>query len=184
MHRLWLPFEVPRAGGSRVVEPFRDRRRVVVDGHRTAVYRFDTPEQWTLPIALGVPADVRLGFDGVVAGPALSALVRLGVFRLLRSDRFRRLRHSILRASGSERRAGARSAFRVDVRFADGSVRSKTLVAAGQAHLTAAGAWLAVRQALHAPPGVYLPEQDPDGDSLFEERLPAAGITVLDEARA
>jgi hypothetical protein len=183
MDRLWLPFEVPEAQGSVVVEPFRDRRSVLVRGHRTSVARFDTPEQWTLPIALGVDrAAVRLGFDSNTTGALLFALVRAGFFRLLRGDRFRTLRRSLLRSSGAERRPGAAAAFRVDVRGDDGA-RSMTIHSdAGQAALTAAGALLSVRWALTMPGvgGVFFPEQDP-GNARLPERLAALGVGVTPE---
>lgn len=182
MDRLWVPFEVPGPGGLRVIEPFRDDRVVRVDGHPTRVFRFDTPEQWTLPIATDVPeVAVRLGFDSGAAGLGLWALVRLGVFRLLRGDRFRTIRRSLLRTPGSEKAALARSSFRVDVSGAGGHAMSRTIVGEGQAKLTAVGAWLALRQGLSSGPGVHLPEQDPDHASLLSVRLPAAGVTVFDE---
>ena len=182
MDRLWVPFEVPHRCGTRLVEPFYERRVATIDGHATMTYRFDTPEQWSLPLAIGIPAAaVHLGFDSALAGHALWALVRLGVFRLFRTERYLALRQSLLRAKGAEHRSGARAAFRVDVTFADGSVRSRTVVANGQAHLTAVGAWLAMRQAIRAAPGVQLPEQDPDFAALFPVHLPAAGVTLLEE---
>lgn len=183
MDRLWLPFEVPEVQGSVVVEPFRDRRSVVVHGHRTSVARFDTPEQWTLPIALGVHrAAVRLGFDSNTVGALLFWLVRAGFFRLVRSDRFRTLRRSLLRSSGAEKRPGAGAAFRVDVR-GDKGARTMTVHSdAGQAALTAAGALLSAHWALMMPRigGVFFPEQDPENVSL-PERLAALGVGVTPE---
>jgi hypothetical protein len=183
MDRLWLPFEVPEAQGSVVVEPFRDRRSVMVHGHRTSVARFDTPEQWTLPIALGVHrAAVRLGFDNNTVGKLLFALVRTGFFWLVRSDRFRSLRRSLLRSQGAEKRPGAGAAFRVDVRGNDGTRTMTVHSAFGQAALTAVGALLSARWALTMPRvgGVFFPEQDPENVRL-PERLAAAGVVVTPE---
>lgn len=183
--RLWIPFEVRDGDGTRVVEPFADGRTVVVDGAATRVHRFDTPEQFTLPLSLmSVPrAAVRLGFDSNAAGHALGVLVRLGVFRWLRHARFTGLRHALLRSPGAEHRPPARAAFRVDVEFADGARVSRTVAAAGQAHLTAVGASLALRQALRSPTtaAVLLPEQD-DPTTLWRD-LHEVGATVVDEGR-
>jgi saccharopine dehydrogenase-like NADP-dependent oxidoreductase len=183
MDRLWLPFEVPEAQGSVVIEPFRDRRRVLVHGRRTSVARFDTPEQWTLPVTLGVQrAAVRLGFDNDFAGALLFTLVRAGFFRLVRSDRFRSLRRSLLRSSGAEKRSGAATAFRVDVR-GDGGAHTMTVHSdLGQSALTAVGALLSARWALGMPAagGVFFPEQDPDNAHL-PKRLAALGVGVTPE---
>lgn len=183
MDRLWLPFEVPEAKGSVLIEPFRDRRRVLVHGHQTTVARFDTPEQWTLPITLGVSrAAVRLGFDSNTAGSLLFALVRAGFFRLVRSDRFRSLRRSLLRSAGAENRPGAAAAFRVDAR-GDSGARAMTVHSdSGQAALTAVGALLSARWALTMPAvgGVFFPEQDPENAHL-PERLAALGVGVTPE---
>jgi hypothetical protein len=180
MDRLWLPFEVPEAQGSVVIEPFRDRRRVLVHGHPTSVARFDTPEQWTLPITLGIErAAVRLGFDSNIAGALLFALVRTGFFRLVRGDRFRSLRRSLLRSSGAQRRSGTAASFRVDV-SGDSGARTMTVHSdSGQAALTAAGALLAARWALKMPAtgGVLFPEQDPENAHL-PEGLAALGVGV------
>jgi hypothetical protein len=185
MDRLWLPFEVPEAQGSVVVEPFRDRRKVLVQGRRTSVARFDTPEQWTLPIALGVDrAAVRLGFDNDTVGALLFGLVRAGFFWLVRGDRFRSLRRSLLRSSGAEKRPGAGAAFRVDVRGEDGARTMTVHSDFGQASLTAAGALLSARWALTMPGagGVFFPEQDPENAHL-PERLAAVGVGVTPEAQ-
>jgi saccharopine dehydrogenase-like NADP-dependent oxidoreductase len=164
LDRTWVPFEVIEAGRPRLVEAFRDVDTVVIDGHSTLVGRFDTPEQWTLPLTLGVRrAAVRIGFDSVGTTRALFLLVRLGFFWALRSESCRGVRRALLRQEGSEAREGARASFRVDVRGSRGR-RSMTLVSDhGQAALTAAGAVLAVRQALAlgCQGGVFFPELDP-----------------------
>jgi saccharopine dehydrogenase-like NADP-dependent oxidoreductase len=167
MDRLWVPFEVLEDGATTLVEPFADRRDVAIDGARTLVGRFDTPEQWSLPLTLGTrDARVRIGFDHVPMTRLFAALVRTGLFWLLRGPRFRRLRHALLRAEGSEKREGARAAFRVDV---EGTSRAAAEIASpeGQATLTAVGALLAVRWALGLREGgVFFPEGDPANTSL------------------
>ena len=183
--RLWIPFEVRDGTGTRVIEPFVDRRVVVIDGVATRVHRFDTPEQFTLPFALPAVSRVavRLGFDDNRMGWALGALVRLGLFRALRSDRCTGLRRALLRSPGVEHRPAARTAFRVDVQFADGTSTSRTIVSMGQARLTAVGALLALRQVRATPAGmVRLPEME-DG-ALLWRALHDVGVDVLDEGAA
>jgi hypothetical protein len=93
--------------------------------------------------------------------------VRTGLFWLLRGPRFRRLRHALLRAEGSEKRVGARGPRSgVDV---EGTSRAAAEIASpeGQATLTAVGALLAVRWALGLRErGVFFPEGDPANTSL------------------
>ncbi len=185
LDRLWIPFDVPSPTGSDIVEPFLRQGFVTIDGQRTWVGRFDTPEQWTLPLSATissttVPAtSVSIGFDNVWLSRAMGLLVRLGVFRLLRGERFRRLRTSLLREEGSEHRPPARTAFRVDVVTRGAAVVSRTIHHDGQANLTAVGAWLAVRQAWRAGPGVWLPEHDVD-DDLWAS-LVAAGVGTSED---
>lgn len=183
LDRTWVPFEVTEAGRARLVEPFRDDQKVMIDGWNTLVGRFDTPEQWTLPFTLGVRrAAVRIGFDSAGMTRGLFTLVRSGVFWLLRSDRCRGLRRSLLRQEGSEHRQGARASFRVDVRGSRGQ-RSMTLASDhGQAALTAAGAVLAVRQALSLGRrgGVFFPELD-RANVVLPELLWDLGVHVATE---
>lgn len=170
MDRLWLPFEVTRAGKPFTVSPLTEVRRVAIAGQLTSVRRFDTPEQWSLPLTLGArSAAVRLGFDHESAGLGLALLARLGILRLFAAPRFRSLRHALLRDQGASARRGSLAAFRVDVVNSDGLARGLALSKAdGQAALTAVGAWLSLRFALAQPSfaGVRFPEQDPDNASL------------------
>ncbi len=187
LDRLWIPFDVPSPTGSDVVEPFAEQGFVTIDGQRTWVGRFDTPEQWTLPLSATlssttVPStSVSIGFDNVWLSRALGLLVRSGVFRLLRGERFRRLRRGLLREQGAEQRAPARAAFRVDVVTRDAGVLSRTISHDGQANLTAVGAWIAIQQARRVGPGVWLPEHDVD-DELWAALL-AAGVSTSEDAR-
>ena len=180
--RLWIPFDVTLGGRAVTVSPLSEARCVSVAGRRTIVRRFDTPEQWSLPLTLGASSvAVRLGFDHALAGTALAFLSRIGFFRWFAAERFRALRHALLRTKGAEHRSGAPAAFRVDVTNTDGVARGMSLSTAdGQAGLTAVGAWLAARFALSAatPAGVSFPEQDPDNASLLQ-LLQRAGVTAV-----
>jgi hypothetical protein len=180
LDRAWVPFEVTEAGRPRLLEPFRDTRKLMIDGRITLVGRFDTPEQWTLPITLGVRrAAVRIGFDSQGMTLGLFALVRSGVFWLPRSERCRKLRRALLRQDGSEDRPGARASFRVDVSGSRGRKSMTVTCERGQAALTAAGAVLAARQALALgrKGGAFFPEMDPANVEL-PELLWNLGMTV------
>jgi hypothetical protein len=163
------------------VSPFSEARRVDVAGQSTRVRRFDTPDQWSLPMTLGARSvAVRIGFDSGPMTGALAFLVRLGFFRWFAGERFRALRHALLRSAGAEMRPGAPAAFRVDVVGESGERRALTLSKPdGQAALTAVGAWLATRLALSEPgfAGVRFPEQDPDNVQLLS-LLARAGVGV------
>jgi len=185
MDRLWIPFDVWDQGRPKTVMPFTEKRSVSIAGQPTVVRRFDTPEQFTLPLTLGAEtAAVRIGFDSGAAGATLAALVRMGFFRWLRADRFSKLRHAILRTPGAERRSGTRACFRVDVRGRSGASRSISLSSeAGQAALTAVGTWLSVRWVLNESTltGAQFPEQDTANHSL-RGLLSRAGVQISRES--
>jgi hypothetical protein len=185
MDRLWVPFDVWDQGRPKTVMPFTEKRKVSIAGQSTVVRRFDTPEQFTLPLTLAAETvAVRMGFDSGVAGAVLAALVRVGFFRWFCADRFSKLRHAVLRTPGAEHRSGARASFRVDVRGRSGSTRSVSLSSeAGQAALTAVGTWLSVRWLLHESTltGAHFPEQDTANRSLWD-LISRAGVQMSRES--
>lgn len=184
MDRLWVPFEVMQDGARRMVMPLSDPRTVEVAGHQTWVYRLDTPEQWSLPLTLGLTScSLRLGFESRAMSWSFAALRRLGLFWMLRGERFRGLRHALLRPAGAETRAGAETGVRVEARSHRAGVRAVSLLdPAGQAHLTAVGALLGLREVLRpdAPHGLRFPEQASTDHRLLEE-LPRLGVQVRRE---
>lgn len=163
LDRLWIPYEVTEHGERRVVLPMHDGRTVAVGDRTVRAYLLDTPEQLTLPLSLGARSvRTRLGFDSRWVTRALSWLARLGLFRALRSDALRPVRHALLRSRGK----GDETRFRVDVSHGSRTLSAVVRDAHGQAHLTAVGAWLGLRWVLGegvaaAPPGVLFPEFDP-----------------------
>ncbi|KNB54276.1 saccharopine dehydrogenase [Streptomyces caatingaensis] len=180
MDRLGLDYEVTEGGRRRPVTPLSGAGRVTIGGHRTTVARIDTPEQFTLPAALGVDTAVtRIGFSATASTTALLALGRTGFFRWGRGDRFRALRRSLLYSPGE----GGTALVRVDVRGRGAAGEHRTAVVrdpAGQAHLTAVGALLGLRRVLGedgapAPAGVTFPEATP---------RPGLVLTALEKAGA
>ncbi|MEV4744128.1 saccharopine dehydrogenase [Streptomyces sp. NPDC049555] len=164
MDRLGLDYEVTEGGRRRTVLPLTGTGTVDIGGHRTKVARIDTPEQFTLPLALDAgTALTRIGFSANASTSMLLALKKTGFFRWGRGDAFRSLRRSILYAPGD----GGVALMRVDVREQDGRTRTAVVRdGAGQAHLTAVGALLGLRRVLGedgAPPpgGVVFPEMTP-----------------------
>ncbi|MEU7135983.1 saccharopine dehydrogenase [Streptomyces sp. NPDC046261] len=186
MDRLGLDFEVVEAGHRRTVMPLSDVRRVRIGTATTKVARIDTPEQFTLPLTLGsASAITRIGFSSAASTSALLAAKRLGFFRWGRGERFTTARRALLHAPGE----GGIAELRVDVTHR-GRTRTATVTdTAGQAHLTAVGALLALHRALGtdgaaAPRGVSFPEMPP-----YPDRVPALlaehGVRVrIDDSEA
>ncbi len=179
MDRMNVPFEVTEEGQRQVVEPLTGTRRVQLAGRARRVVRLDTPEQLTLPLVLGArTVSTRIGFSDESATLALQVLQGLGVFYLLRGERFRNLRRALLRGSNQ----GGRALVHIEGSRGEAS-RSVTLVdARGQAHMTAAGATLALERALgldgDAPPrGVAFPEQHPSPERALEA-LRSLGVAL------
>ncbi|GAU64667.1 hypothetical protein SSP35_01_00020 [Streptomyces sp. NBRC 110611] len=180
MDRLGLDYEVTEGGRRRTIMPLTGTGVVTIGGHRTKVARIDTPEQFTLPLVLGVDtALTRIGFSAHSSTSMLLALKRTGFFRWGRGDRFESVRRSMLSSPGE----GGSALLRIDVRGKAGQRRTATLTdPAGQAHLTALGGLLGLRRVLGedgaaAPRGVVFPEMTPVPRSVVSE-LEKAGVEV------
>ncbi|MEV4442804.1 saccharopine dehydrogenase, partial [Streptomyces sp. NPDC049577] len=114
MDRLGLDYEVVEGGRRHTIAPLGDVRRVRVGDAPTRVARIDTPEQFTLPLTLGVTtATTRIGFSSAASTSALLAVKRLGFFRWGRGDRFTAARRALLHAPGE----GGTARLRVDVTY-------------------------------------------------------------------
>lgn len=89
-------------GREQTVYPVTDPRTVIFPGgYRTKVYRFDSPEQLTLPEITGAKTVAsRIGFDSAFTTMSLVAAVRLGIWKLIASDRFTSFRRSLLHHPG------------------------------------------------------------------------------------
>lgn len=180
MDRLGLDYEVTEGGQRRLIMPLSGAGYVTIGGHRTKVARIDTPEQFTLPLVLGVDtALTRIGFSANASTAMLLAVKRTGFFRWGRGKRFEAMRRSMLYAPGD----GGSATLRVDVWGRGGRRRTATVVdPAGQAHLTALGGLLGLRRVLGAdgaaaPRGVVFPEMVPAPEDVVPA-LEKAGVRV------
>ncbi|MGF7121167.1 saccharopine dehydrogenase [Rhodococcus sp. TAF43] len=175
--RLGYDYEVRRSGVPVTVAPLSDTRWVDIGGSRTKVARLDTPEQFTLPLTLGVDtATTRIGFSSNSATTALLAAKKVGLFRWGRGERWTSVRRSLLYSPGD----GGSAQIRIDV-AGDATATSATIVdPRGQAHLTAVGGFLGLRRVLAADAvaGVTFPELHPRLDSALRE-LEEQGVEVL-----
>ncbi|MEV5436008.1 saccharopine dehydrogenase [Streptomyces sp. NPDC052682] len=180
MDRLGLDYEVMEGGRRRMIMPLSDAGYVSIGEHRTKVARIDTPEQFTLPLTLGVDTAItRIGFSANSSTSALLALKKTGFFRWGRGERLQSVRRSLLYAPGE----GGEALLRIDVRGRAGGRRTAMVRdAAGQAHLTALGGLLGLRRVLGedghpAPRGVVFPEQTPAPGEVVAA-LEKAGVEV------
>ncbi|RVW10494.1 saccharopine dehydrogenase [Prescottella agglutinans] len=175
--RLGYDYEVRRAGVPVTVAPLSDARWVDIAGSRTKVARLDTPEQFTLPMTLGVDtATTRIGFSSNSATAALLAAKKVGLFRWGRGDRWTSVRRSLLYSPGD----GGSAQIRIDVSGDAGATSATVVDPRGQAHLTALGGLLGLRRvlAVDAVAGVSFPELHPRLDSALRE-LAERGVAVL-----
>lgn len=186
MDRLATPFEVTVNGQPRRVRPYTDPRRVTFPGGYTAnTYRFDTPDQWTLPqtTRAGTVA-ARIAFDDALSTALLVLLTRSGIWKLISGKHFTRLRRSILYNPG----AGASHELVIDVAGADERSLPITVQATvrdpqGQTHLTALGALIQLERVLGldgAPPpapGLLYPDTAPQVKAALDT-LRAFGVDV------
>lgn len=186
---------------DRISEPFFTlekrqwhRRNGMLDGHevhfhgagRYKTYRFDTPDQSSLPQITGAATvDARIGFDDRKATALLHFLVRSGIWKLLSRPAFDKLRQSILYNPG----AGDAHRIQITVKGHDvaGKAVTKTLHItdpAGQTHLTALGAVLQIENLLRpdAPPaGSYLGEAIVDPAYAYRQ-LEKEGVLFVEQA--
>ncbi|GAB7031812.1 saccharopine dehydrogenase [Streptomyces sp. NPDC021749] len=176
MDRLGLDYEVTVGGQRRMIMPLTGAGHVSIGEHRAKVARIDTPEQFTLPLVLGVDtALTRIGFSANSSTSTLLALKKTGFFRWGRGEKFRSTRRSMLYSPGE----GGSACLRIDVRGRGGQRRTAVLTdPAGQAHLTALGGLLGLRRVLGedgaaAPSGVVFPEMTP---------LPQDVVAALEKA--
>ncbi|MEO0645292.1 MAG: saccharopine dehydrogenase, partial [Cyanobacteria bacterium J06650_10] len=145
MDRLAIPFETMINGTLKSVFPYTDPRTITFpNGYTTAVYRFDTPDQLTLPQTAGAKTvAARIAFDDAFSTNLLRFLTRSGIWKLISGERFTSLRRSLLYNPGN----GASHEIHIAVsgKEADNSPHETIVTIVdpqGQTHLTALGALL------------------------------------------
>jgi hypothetical protein len=151
MDRLARPFEVTTGGRPARARPLGDGRRVVFpDGGFARVYRFDTPDQLTLPATTGAATvAARIGFDSALTTSLLVALVRSGAWRLISGERFTALRRKLLYNPGPG--AGHQVVIEVagyDIGGRSVKARAGIFDPLGQTHLTAVAALVQLERLL------------------------------------
>ena len=151
MDRLVTPFTIMLEGELKQVYPLTDPRNVTFpSGYKSNVYRFDTPEQFTLPTTTGArTVSVRIAFDDMLSTRALVFLTRTGIWKLISGKAFKSLRQKILYNPGS----GANHEIVIEVLGTEGDAQQKSIRATvsdpkGQAHLTAVGALIQLERLL------------------------------------
>jgi len=186
MDRLATPFETVVDGQRKCVFPYTDPQEVTFPGgYTTSVYRFDTPDQLTLPQTTEAKTvAARIAFDDAFSTGFLRFLIRSGIWKLISGERFTSLRRSLLYNPGS----GASHEIHIAVSGKDvENSPQQTIVTIvdpkGQTHLTALGALLQLDRLLgldgaQSPdPGVVYPDTEPQIDHGLR-LLAQFGVTV------
>lgn len=171
--QLGTPYEVLDGGNIRTVKPMTEPKHVEFEsGFSTNTYRFDTPDQLTLPMSSSANSvSARIAYDDKRTVGLLSFMVRSGLWRIINRPMFKKFRHSLLYNPGE----GGPHELLVTVigKGADGSyktVRASLLDDEGQTHLTALGCVIQVERALAIGGnsgmhhGVTFPERHEDID--------------------
>jgi saccharopine dehydrogenase-like NADP-dependent oxidoreductase len=177
MDRLATPFSVMLNGMHKQVYPYTDPRTITFpNGYKGKAYRFDTPDQFTLPTTIGArTVAARIAFDDAMATMLLVVLIRSGLWKLMSAQWFTPLRRSLLYNPGS----GASHQIVIDAVGQDESGNAKTIQATivdsqGQTHLTAVGALIQLERllgldgALPPAPGIVYPDTAPQIDSALQ----------------
>ncbi len=188
MDRLRTPFTVIEQGQSTLKRPFTEPRRVIFPDHGAArTYRFDAPDQFTLPVLTGARSvSARIAFDNASATESLKWLVRSPVWSLLNRPAFERTRHAILYNPGD----GGVHRIMLSAHGTDDTGRSKDRqlyirAEQGQTYLTAVGTVIQIERVLSlaghqgAPDSVQFAEAETD-PTLARRRLLDLGIELRD----
>ena len=188
MDRIAVPFLVTENGEKKLKPSFSEPKTVSFPGGYTGkTYRFDMPDQITLPFTTGASSvSGRIGFDSALSTSGLAALVRTGVMTLLGHPIFGGLRRSILHNPGQ----GAAHEVVISLQGVDDSGQVKRrevtmLDPLGQTHLTALGAVIQLERMLGldglpaSSPGIHYPEQHPNINRALEF-LQEHGVLISD----
>jgi len=177
MDRLSIPFDIKVNGELQQRMPFTDPKTVdFPGGYSGKVYRFDVPDQMTLPSTTGAKSvSGRIGFDSGSATGSLAFMANSGIMKLLNRPMFDGLRRGLLYNPGE----GAAHELVIEVEGKDSGGRpSKQRVTVldpeGQTHLTACGAVIQLERVLgldglSAPEaGIHFPEKEANIDAALD----------------
>ncbi|MCG8315998.1 MAG: hypothetical protein MI976_22530 [Pseudomonadales bacterium] len=149
--RLNKSFDIISQGQIQKVSALSDPKGVAFsNGYKTQTYRFDTPEQYTLPKTLrAASVNTRIAYDDALTTKSIRFLVRSGLWALISADCFTPLRHKLLFNPGS----GAAHEIVIEVvgKTAEGDTQTNKLHLIdpqGQTHLTSVGAVLQLERIL------------------------------------
>ena len=188
--QLGTPYDIFDDGNIRVVKPMTEPKHVdFQSGFSTKTFRFDTPDQLTLPMFSNAKSvSARIAYDDKHTVSFLSYIVRSGFWRIINRPMFQKFRHSLLYNPGE----GGPHEVLVTVigKDADGSdktVRASLLDDEGQTHLTALGGVIQVERALNIDsnskihPGITFPERHENVD-LALATLQKHSVTISIES--
>lgn len=169
MDRMSVPFNITVDGKKQQRYPFTDAKNVAFPGGYTGkVYRFDVPDQMTLPVTAGAASvNGRIGFDDTFSTSSLAFMAKYGVMKLLDKPIFDSVRRSLIYNPGD----GAAHEIVIEIEGTDANGEYKkervtVLDPLGQTHLTACGAVVQLERALGLDgypallPGVHFPDQN------------------------
>lgn len=149
--RMAVPFEIVLEGEKQQRYPFSDPKTVKFpSGYKGKVYRFDTPDQMTLPTSLKAKSvSSRIGYDSALITGSLAFLIKSGVMKLLDRPIFDGIRRGLLYSSGE----GASHEIVIEIIGTDSAGKPKVSVVSivdpkGQTHLTALGAVIQLERVL------------------------------------
>lgn len=151
MDRISTPFLTMEDGVWRERRGFRDgQARDFGEGGTHRLYRFDTPDQASLPTLTGArTVEARIAFDGQLETRLVHLLVASGVWKALSGPRFDTLRRSMLYNPGEG--AAHRVRIGLEGRGAHGETVQRTVQVVdpeGQTRLTALGAVVQIERLL------------------------------------
>ncbi|MBM4216362.1 MAG: hypothetical protein FJ178_00700 [Gammaproteobacteria bacterium] len=187
--RLAIPFPVQINGQQQMKKALSDPRETRFSGGRSfTTYRFDTPDQYTLPQATGAATvETRLSYDDPSAVNSMRFMLNSGIWKVLSLSLFDSVRRSMLYNPGD----GNSHEVVIETVGTDGvGIRKRTkssiIDPLGQTHMTAAGAAIQVeralglRDAIVAPSGLSFPEQAQGLPQLLGS-LREMGVTIVGE---
>lgn len=151
MDRLSVPFDIKVGGRVEQRMPFSDPKEVnFPGGYSGKVYRFDVPDQMTLPLTTGAKSvSGRIGFDSASASASLAFMARSGIMKLLNLPIFDGVRRGLLYNPGEG--AAHELVIHIEGQDSKGCAQQRRVTVldpAGQTHLTACGAVIQLERVL------------------------------------